>query len=311
MAEPRLAAVTVTYQPDIDVLRQQVSGLSRISARIWVDNASSPHLRVALRELAKQNDVTLLENEHNWGLAAALNLGAARARTLGCDYLLLLDQDTEPGADGAQALFEVFRREEARDPGIGCIGPRLVDVATGLEHGFHQISGYRWVRRFNRQGDPLRVANLNGSGLLMRSDLFERLDGLREDFFIDHVDTEWAFRVTRKGRSLLGVPTVAFRHRMGVTGLRYWLFSWRVWPYRTPLRHFYLFRNTVTLLRSDDAPLVWKIWAPVKLLITVVLHAVFDPARRAQCIQMLRGVRAGMQTDANRSQARTGAFDAD
>lgn len=297
---PRLGAITVTYQPDIDILRAQVASLTDVAVRVWVDNASAPSLRPALRQLAVEYDVTLVENNDNVGLAAALNAGAAHAAALGCDHFLLLDQDTEPGPGGAQALMEVFTLQEARDPSTGCVGPRLLDVATGLEHGFHQIAGWRWVRRFPSAGEPVAVANLNGSGLLVRASLFQRLGGLREDLFIDHVDTEWAFRVAQAGKSLHGAPTVAFRHRMGVTGKRYWLFGWRVWPYRSPLRHFYLFRNTVTLLRSDAAPGVWRLWAPVKLLLTLILHAVFDPARGAQCREMLRGIRAGLRMPADR-----------
>jgi len=137
------------------------------------------------------------------------------------------------------------------------------------------------------------VANLNGSGTLVPFEVFHKVGGLSSDLFIDHVDTDWAFRVAAAGYALYGIPWARFRHRMGVRGIRFWFFGWRLWPYRSPARHFYLFRNTVRLLRADGVPAVWKAWAPVKLVATMLVHLLFDPARWAQLRAMLRGLREG------------------
>jgi rhamnosyltransferase len=209
---------------------------------------------------------------------------------------LLLDQDTEPGENGVDQLLAAFQRLSATQPELGCVGPRLIDVATGLEHGFHQISGLRWVRHYPapEAHDPVPVANLNGSGTLMPLDIFFELGGLDESFFIDHVDTEWGFRVTAAGYKLFGISDVSFLHRMGETSMRFWLFGWHVWPNRSPLRHYFLFRNSMRLLRMRQVPLVWKLLAPVKLLLTLILHLLFDPARVAQVGQMVKGIRDGL-----------------
>jgi rhamnosyltransferase len=304
-AEPadaaQLATVTVTYQPELELIEAQLDQLPPAAWKVLVDNASRPELREGLRRIAGARErVLLLENEANLGLAAALNAGAARAMAAPCDarMLLLLDQDSEPGRGGAEALLAAHARLLARDPCLGCVGPALLDVDTGVEHGFHQARGWRWSRRFPSGPEPLPVANLNGSGTLVSAALFRELGGLAEDYFIDHVDTEWAFRVLASGRSLYGVPSVRFRHRMGVRGIRFWFLGWRVWPYRSPLRHYYLFRNSVRLLRADYVPAVWKAWAPVKLGLTALVHGLFDRQRFAQLRQMARGVRAGWREKA-------------
>lgn len=296
-ATATLAVVTVTYNPDIEILGSQLSQLPARAAKVVVDNASTPELRAELRRLlSDRDDVWLLENSENVGLARALNQGAAYAQRVSpaCRYLLLLDQDTEPGPGGAESLLDAFRQLRTEDARLGCVGPRLIDENTGLEHGFHQIAGWRWVRRFPLAPTPLSVANVNGSGILMEITLFNELGGLNESFFIDHVDTDWSFRVRASGHSLYGIPGVRFTHRMGVTGIRYWLLGWRVWPYRSPGRHYYLFRNTARLLGRADVPWVWKLWAPVKLLVTFVAHLAFDSARWAQAGKMISGFRAGI-----------------
>jgi rhamnosyltransferase len=291
-----LATITVTYQPDLALLESQLRQLPPEAWKLLVDNGSREELRAGLRRIAAGDErVILLENADNLGLAAALNQGAARAAQPPCDasVLLLLDQDSEPGHGGVEALLAVREDLLRRDPRLGCIGPALLDVETGVEHGFHQARGWRWTRRFPRSVEPIRVDNLNGSGTLVATDLFLSLGGLASDFFIDHVDTEWAFRVLASGHSLYGVPAVRFRHRMGVRGIRYWLFGWRVWPYRSPLRHYYLFRNSTRLLRAGYVPAVWKAWAPAKLALTAIVHGLFDPQRGAQLRQMARGLADG------------------
>jgi rhamnosyltransferase len=292
----QLAVVTVTFNPDLEVLRTQLAAMPPGCLHVIVDNASGTDAIARLRELVAGNsDVLFLENAVNAGLASALNAGAGAARSArpDCTMLLLLDQDSEPEPGGVEALLAAFDELEAVHPRVGSIGPALLDPDTGLLHGFHRIAGWRWQRVPPVGRTPIDVANLNGSGTLVPFEVFTRLGGLSSDLFIDHVDTVWAFRVAAAGYSLFGIPWVRFRHRMGVRGMRVWLFGWRLWPYRSPARHFYLFRNTVRLLRAGGVPAVWKAWAPVKLLVTMIVHLLFDRERWAQQRAKLRGIRAG------------------
>lgn len=291
-----LATITVTYQPDIELLRRQVSQLPSSATRIVVDNASAPSLLKQLRQLADEYGIHLITNDENVGLASATNQGIRVALREECASVLLLDQDTEPGVDGVAGLRDAYRRVLVGGQRPGCIGPRMVDPASGLEHGFHRIDGWRWVRVFPPAGSTVAVAcsNLNGSGTLIPLEVIEAVGGLDGSLFIDHVDTEWAFRVLDAGFGLYGAPDVAFAHRMGERSFRFWWLRWRLWPYRSPLRHWYLYRNAVALIRRDYVPAVWKVWAVMKLLLTWAVHFVFDRERFAQTAGMLRGIRDGL-----------------
>jgi rhamnosyltransferase len=119
------------------------------------------------------------------------------------------------------------------------------------------------------------------------------LGGLEEEFFIDHIDTEWSFRILAAGFTLWGIPNAVFTHFMGDRGVRFWWFGWRVWPMRSPIRHFYLFRNAVRLMRRRYVFAVWKFWNVVKLSLTAMVHMTLDDQRGAQLKSMWRGVKAG------------------
>lgn len=304
-----LATITVTFNPDIRILETQLAQLPTDALRVVVDNASEAATRLQVQHLCDSSGAVFVGNADNLGLATGLNIGARTALSHAPDttYLLLLDQDTEPGPNGVQALIKAYERLLALGHPPGCAGPRMVDVATGLQHGFHCIKGWRWVREFpaDAQLEPVKLANLNGSGTLLPVAIYRELGGFDDALFIDHVDTEWSFRVLAAGHAMYGVPQVGFRHRMGEASVRFWMFGWRLWPYRSPQRHYYLFRNAVRLMRRGYVPAVWKLWAVVKLLLTAAVHAVIDPARANQWRQMTRGIRDGLRSTTKDSHDRS------
>jgi rhamnosyltransferase len=289
----------VTFHPDLEVLKRQLARLPSDAHRVVVDNASDEETRAAMRRMAVDaGGFTLIENGENAGLAAALNTGIRFLASTCAErrYVLLLDQDTEPDEGAVERLLAGFVGLRERDTALGCVGPDMVDVATGLSHGFHRVSTFGWGRRMPATGEitPIAADNLNGSGTLAEVALFDTLGGLDERLFIDHVDTEWSFRVRSSGRSLYGFPGAVFRQRMGLGTWRFWFFGWRVWPYRSPARHRFLFRNTLWLMRLPHVWTVWKLLAPVKLALTLLVHALFDRARGEQVRNMCRGLREGL-----------------
>lgn len=297
----QLAIVTVTYHPDLELLTRQLSRLPAEARLVIVDNASEEVLLNAVQQLCESRpNTTLLRNNSNAGLAAAINRGAAyiTQQLPEIAYLLLLDQDSVPETGAIEDLLEAFTSLRNQNPSVACVGPRLVDASTGLQHGFHRIHNLCWTRQFPSENDPTPVSctNLNGSGTLTSLALFNSLKGLDERLFIDHVDTEWSFRVLSHGLKLYGIPWAAFEHSMGERGLRFWMFGWRVWPQRSPFRHYYLFRNALWLMRRRYVPITWKFWAAVKLTVTTLLHGVFDPGRYSQFRCMLKGLRDGVRT---------------
>lgn len=293
-----IAVLTVTFHPDTEQFARQVAALPPDAMLVVVDNASTEAELNALEQVIGDRSLAkLLRNETNVGLAAAINQGAKYIATIAParEFLLLMDQDSEPQPRAIEHLLRSFLHIEKAGMPVGCVGPSLVDTATGLQHGFHCMRGWRWFRVFPvDSGVPVECANLNGSGTLVRLSLFERLSGLDEYMFIDHVDTDWAFRVLDAGFGLYGIPEAIFEHGMGERGLRFWWFGWRVWPQRSPLRHYYLFRNAVLLMHRHYVPAVWKCWAIVKLAMTFMIHLLFDRQRFGQVAAMLRGIRVGL-----------------
>lgn len=296
-----LAIITVTFKPDMTLLASQLRALPKNSLKILVDNASEAGIVEQIRGLvAGTSNARLLCNSSNLGLAVAVNQGVRAVSELSPEsrVVLLLDQDSEPQSGSIEALLSAYQYLESAGENVGCVGPLLRDSDTGLTHGFHQCTRWRWKRVYPPAGSTAVVpcANLNGSGTLVSVSLFLQFGGLDEALFIDHVDTEWAFRVLSTGHTLWGIPAAVFHHRMGRASLRFWCFGWRVWPLRSPQRHYFLFRNALILMRRRYVPAVWKFWAVAKLSLSVGVALLLGPARLEQVRNMFRGILDGYRT---------------
>ena len=96
---PAVAILTVTFNPDIGRLRDQLNAFPAHAKWIIVDNASSPSLVSQLEQLVSTHlGSKLIKNQRNLGLATAINQAAAAAQMLSPPpiYLLLMDQDSIP-----------------------------------------------------------------------------------------------------------------------------------------------------------------------------------------------------------------------
>lgn len=297
----RLACIIITYHPDLTTLTRQIAQIPPPCALVIVDNASSPPVLHGIEAITHERErFAIICNPTNNGLAKAINQGVrnAAARWPDVDFALLLDQDSIPQRGSIEWLLEQEVRFAQTSPPTACVGPSLFDPVTNLTHGFHRNDHWRWKRVYPdiRTGPPVQCDSLNGSGTLVRISVFRQLGGMDESLFIDHVDTEWSFRVLAAGYQLYGIPRAVFEHHMGDASRRIWLFGWRVWPMRPPHRHYYLYRNAVFLMRRNYVPGVWKTWAAIKLLFTAAVHLLIDPQRWAQLRNMFRGVRDGITT---------------
>ena len=294
-----LVCIIVTYYPDIYVLKEEIEAIPSEAAIVIVDNASGDEALIKIRQLATTRErIHILSNSSNVGLAAAINTGVFEAQKIwpGAKYILLLDQDSIPEPSAIERLLNTYKKISIQENSHGCVGPNLLDQDTGAQHGFHYTDGWRWLRLYadSNTNEIIKCSNLNGSGTLLPINFFIEMKGLDETLFIDHVDTDWSFRVLAAGGFLYGVADAVFKHRMGEAGKRLWFMNNRVWPQRTATRHYYLYRNAVFLMGRDYVPAVWKAWATLKLTITIPITLIIGPKRLVQLKSIIRGLKDGI-----------------
>ena len=117
---------------------------------------------------------------------------------------------------------------------------------------------------------------------------------MEEALFIDAVDFEWCFRVTAQGFRLYGVCDAEMGHSLGDRVQSFWLFRTRRISVRSPLRHYYVVRNRLLLLRRPYVAWRWA-WQNVLWLISLVtFFSLFLPPRLQYARMMGQGIWHGI-----------------
>lgn len=243
----RIAAVIVTYHPG-DVYPLLARFADQCSAVYVVDN--SPTLDTELSEACQRTGAILLPLGRNVGIAAAQNIGITRALDDGADAVILSDQDSIPGprmvADLAVHL----------GPGVGAVGPVPFDGDEPLVYTDH-MWGPKRPNNFEIGTDPIEASFLLASGCLIPAHVLREVGLMPAEYFIDHVDLAWSMRARACGYRLLAIPTARLVHSLGDRGIKV-KGRKRTIHVHSPIRNYYLTRNTIELMRNPDLPATWR-----------------------------------------------------
>lgn len=286
--QPHIAAVVVTFNPALATLEAQLTSLRSQVARInLVDNGSDVATLASLAKLAQRLDCDLIPIGRNAGIGAAQNVGIKHALARQADYVLLMDHDSVPFDDMVSALVETDQALRTRGVNVAAVGPVTVDRRNGVEGQFVRLEGWS-VKRLDCTGpdDIVEADFLIASGTLIHSRVLNEVGTMKEGMFIDHVDTDWCFRARDRGGRLFGVGRARLYHELGDSSRRVWLGRWRHVFVHSPNRDYYVFRNTILMLRGTPMPLPWKLHFLYRLCQFLVYFGLGVPPRfrRLKCM---------------------------
>ncbi|MGZ9056453.1 glycosyltransferase family 2 protein [Methylomagnum sp.] len=293
----RFTCLIITFNPPPEVFPRQLEALADESV-IIVDNGSSPDFMDQLQAWQKARPALrrVIALGENRGIAAAQNTGMRLARERGYDFVLLLDHDSVPSPGLPASLYQAARSTLGRGERLAAVGARIVDPRRNVEHGFHWLHNGVWsAKRCEKQdGSLIPCEFLNASGSLIYVPAWEDIGGFDEDFFIDHVETDWYMRARAKGYRVYGLCEGQLEHYLGDDVVRWWLLSWRTMPRRSPGRHYTIVRNSLWMWRRDYVPLSFKLNNLLKLVFTLVFFSLFDTEGSAQLRHILKGFWDGL-----------------
>ena len=293
----------VSFHPTGDGLGRILSRLApQVDAVVVADN-SPKHDDSAfaiIRQYAPASTrISLLRFGENLGIAAALNEGVTAAIREGADFVITSDQDSLPAEGMLQALHECHTGLVEAGYRVGAVGPTYADEYTGYTYPF-QVN--RPDKLFYGHATPdsstpvVETLAIITSGSFFAANTFKRVGTFREDFFIDHVDTEWCHRLRAHGYSIFGCAAATMQQRLGEEQLRVWFFGWRKESAYGPQRIYYRVRNYVALLPLQHMEWHWKLRSGWYMLGIVYANLVFNrkATRREFAWAALRGLWHGM-----------------
>ncbi len=183
---------------------------------IIVDNQSTDKTTEIIENEFKE--VILLKNYHNAGFAAGNNQGIKEALSLGADYVVLLNQDTEVSENFIPAGLEYMETNKK----TGLMSP-IIYYPGGQKIWFAGSRIYRGteilLRPTTKIGDHIHKKKdlskqdmgnsadwLPACALFVRREVFEKTGFLDEHFFMYGEDVDFSFRALKSGYQL-GIAT--------------------------------------------------------------------------------------------------------
>ena len=290
MSGRRIWAVIPVFHPQMETIAEIVRSLEDGVGGVVIVDDGSGSAEIALPA------TDFIRLARNQGIAAAINVGVARAREKGASHVLLLDQDSIPQPGMLAALSSVLAAQEQRGHRVAAVGSRFLDPYTGLQSSFTRLARLG-VRRVacHPAAHEVQTDFLISSGSLIPLVAFDEIGPMEESLFIDQVDAEWCLRARSKDYRLFGACRAVLRHSLGEGATRVWFGRWRhVHPHKA-FRYYYIFRKTGLLTRRPYVPVAWTLHGLWYLAGLLVVAGIMAKERSSVLPRMLKGVLDGVR----------------
>ncbi len=295
----KVAAIVVTFDPDRDLLLRVIDAAAeQVSGLVVVDNGSGNDVATWIAQVRYPERIQVLALGDNFGVAYAHNRGIEWARANGYAYALILDQDSVPAPDMVARLRSALEDLRAQGRRIAAAGPRYVDPDTDQDSYFVAFDRWRMRRHYCRNADPRQkvfvVDFLISSGSLIPLEVLAEVGAMDEAMFIDHVDTDWFLRAKSLGYHSIGVCDAVMEHRLGSHSVPVRLLRQHHVHVHSPLRLYYLVRNSLLLYRKPYVTWRWAMFDLKRLLLIVVFFSLACAPRLRNAAMMARGLWDGL-----------------
>ncbi|MCF7885393.1 MAG: glycosyltransferase [Candidatus Marinimicrobia bacterium] len=227
-----ISVIIVSYNVK-EFLQQSLLSLKKTlknldSEIIVVDNASvDGSARIVKNEFP---EINLIENERNSGFAKACNQGLEIAQG---KYLLLLNPDTLLQEDTVPTMIRFFENH----PEAGAAGCKILNAdgtlqkacrrsfptpsvaipkMLGLSRFFPKNKLFGKYNLTYKDPDELtEVDAVSGSFLMLRKEVYKKIGGLDEDYFMYGEDLDFCYRIKDAGWKIYYVPDTQIVHYKG------------------------------------------------------------------------------------------------
>ncbi len=234
-----ICAVIVSYEPDESIIRLVDSINKQTDEIVIVDNFSRSDNSKEILKSLEENQIKIIYNNDNYGMAKALNQGVRYALSKQYKWVLTLDQDSEFYPNTYNILLAGYENLKDKDR-VMIIAPKPVERVL--------IKDSTIGLNIRNQGEILwknAVLNLT-SGSLIKAEAFSHIGFFEEKLFIEQVDNDFCYRLGKKGYKIKVAVNVPFVHEIGKS-LKKMFFLTRN---HNEKRKYYLARNVVYVFKK-------------------------------------------------------------
>ena len=280
-----ICAVIVSYYPTAEILENVAALIEQVDEVVIVDNGSGAATKELLVSLTDYPNMTIIYNQDNFGIAAALNIGVRHAKAAGHQWLATFDQDSKVTPGMIMMMLQVYDTYPAKEK-VASLSPRYQNQSTG------QIASSN-----PKHLDKLpytEVLAVITSGNLLKLSVFDAVGLFNEALFIDQVDTEFCLRCASQGYKILEVKDAILLHCIGFPVQIKVLWKIKSITNHSSLRRYYIARNSIYIYKKFA--LTQPAWVAhnAYVLLKVMIMVLFEKNRREKLAAFFRGIIHGL-----------------
>lgn len=285
-------SIVVTFNPILEDLKRLISQLIMQQSNVVLVNNGAP-----IKEWMSliSDKVFLIQMTSNEGIARAQNEGILFAKRHGSDGVFLFDQDSIIPDKYIETIINT-----KISGNVGMLVPRVLDLNTGffLEPRTYSRNDATINIDFPKKGEGLqkvrKAAKPIASGSYIFINALESVGGMREDFFIDAVDTDFSFRLIENGYEILQLSNLVLNHKVGkkirknVFGKTFYLSN------HNSKRRYYIARNNIWLWKIHRKKIQGINKDVIITLGSQLVYSIFEENSLDKVIRFLCGIICGI-----------------
>lgn len=222
-----LSIIILNYKQK-GLTKQCVKGIINTSPNLnyeifIIDNNSNDNCIEGLKEKIKNPHLKFIQSDKNKGMGAGNNLGIKKAKG---KYILILNPDVAVFRGDLEKMYEYMETH----PETGALGAKLITPAKELQYSCFQFpTPLKLIsRRINlpfakkiqtsyqmadwNHSETREVNWVQGSCMLVRKDLIDKVGMFDERYFMYLEDTDWCHRFWQAGYKVVYYPEVSLVH---------------------------------------------------------------------------------------------------
>ncbi len=225
--DPLVSIIIVSWNA-LDTVKKCLPSVTRTVYRnfeiLFADNASTDDSSQWVE--ANLPSVKIIRHPENWAFCRGNNEAAREARG---EFIVLLNNDVEVPSGWLDPLVALMQA----DPSVGAVQPKLLSYSerdrfeyAGGAGGFLDRNGFPFTRGRlfftleNDTGQYDQARNIfwaTGAAIMIRKELFDRLGGLDERFFMHMEEIDFCWRLQRNGFRVVCEPASLVYHVGGAS----------------------------------------------------------------------------------------------
>ena len=259
----KIAGCVVLYNPSDECLKNIKTYVELLDTLYVLDN-STVYNDELIRCLKQLPNVEYVGFDGNTGIAHALKIGANRALVEQFDLLLTMDQDSEFPVVSREEIENRFSKIRLNDYGIVSLG---FNRGESTEKQLQEVS--TWIT--------------SGNFIILEN--YKRIEGFREELFIDFVDFDLNEQFNRINKKIAIFQDLSIKHQIGnpkkynFCGIKFTVMN------HAPIRYYYRFRNALYLYHKNKK--FYKKLYRKGLLVDIPKVILFEKDKRAK-LKMIR-----------------------